>query len=449
MRDIVFFACFLAMLPAVFSRAVTGAMLWIWVALMSPSSYLYGFARSQPFNKYAVIATFIGLMIDKAKRKPYFDTHTILLILFFIQLSMSYFLAISDAGRNDDIYDRISKIFLLAMVMMSLVSNRLGIHGIVLAICLGLGIHGTLEGLRYVSTGGGHQIDPPGTFGDNNYFAVALMMLMPLLWYLSIYSKEKIIRISTKIAVVINLAAVVGSGSRGAMVGLAAVALLLVMQSKNKVPVLLAVILVGGIGLSLTTDDWRTRMLTVNSSEADGSFMGRVAAWKMNTVIAFDRPLTGGGFGVTTDPRVHSAYRTRFNGFSFFIDSGDAGGPLEAHSIYFQALGDTGFIGCGLFVGLLLTAFANLRAVGKMANGRPELAWAGDLAAMMRLGLIAYSVSGALLSLAYFETYYVYITLISVLRECVQREARVTAGTVQPTISRSRMPAQHAAARVA
>ena len=448
MRDIAFAVCFIAMLPAVVTRAITGVMLWIWVALMSPSSYLYGFARTQPFNKYAVIVTFIGLVLDKSKRKPYFDMHVILLILFFIQLSTSYFLAIGDDGRNDEIYDRISKIFLLAVVMVSLVSNRLGIHGIVLAITLGLGIHGTLEGLRYLYTGGGHKIEPPGTFGDNNYFAVALMMLMPLLWYVSIYSQQKIVRISTRIAVVINLAAVVGSGSRGAMAGLAAVALMLVMQSKNKVPVLLAVCLVGAIGLSLTTDDWRARMLTVNSAEADGSFMGRVAAWKMSTVIAFDRPLIGGGFGVTTNPRVHDAYRTRFNSFSFFMDTGEAGGPLEAHSIYFQALGETGFIGFGLFVGLLLTAFANLRAVGKLAKGRPDLAWAGDLAAMMRLGLIAYSVSGALLSLAYFETYYVYITLISVLRECVQREAKVAEVTVQPTIARSRMLAQHAVARV-
>ena len=189
-------------------------------------------------------------------------------------------------------------------------------------------------------------------------------------------------------------------------------------------------------------------MMTVNTAESDGSFLGRVAAWKMNTVIAFDRPLTGGGFGVTTDPRVHAAYRSRFNSFSFFMDTGEAGGPLEAHSIYFQALGDTGFIGFGLFVGLLATAYANLRAIAKMAKGRPDLAWAADLAAMMRLGLIAYSVSGALLSLTYFETYYVYITLISVLRECVQRETKIAAIAVQPTMSRSRLLAQQVAARV-
>ena len=277
---------------------------------------------------------------------------------------------------------------------------------------------------------------------------MALMMLIPLLWYLSTYSKQKIVQISTKIAVLINITTVVGSGSRGAMLGLGVVAASLVLQSKNKVPVLLAVCLVGGIGFSLTTDAWRARMTTINSAESDGSFMGRVAAWKMATVIAFDRPLIGGGFGVTGDPRVFDAYRSRFNTFSFFIDTGDMGAPLEAHSIYFQALGDTGFIGLGLFVGLLLTAFANLRTVGKLAKGRPDLAWAADLAAMMRLGLIAYSVSGALLSLAFFETYYVYITLISVLRDCVQREAKIAAVTMQPTVSRSRLLAQHATARV-
>jgi len=448
MRDLAFIVLFVSMLPAVFKRAATGVMLWIWVALVSPSAYVYGFARDISFNKFAAISTLIALLFDKTKRRPYFDTHVILLILFFIQLSISYFFAISAEARNDEIYDRVSKIFILAVVLVSLISTRLGIHGIILAICLGLGIHGTLEGLRYIATAGGHKIAPPANFGDNNTFAVTLMMLAPLLWYLSAYSKNKIVRITTRLAVGINVAAVVGSGSRGAVVGLATIALALILQSKNKIPMLLVVFVIGAAGLSLTTDEWRTRMDTINTAEQDGSFMGRVAAWKMNTVIAFDRPLTGGGFGVSIDPRVHDAYRSRFNAFSFSIDTGTLGGPLEAHSIYFQALGDTGFIGLALFLGLLATAYANIRAINRMAKGRPELTWASDLATWMRLGLIAYSVSGALLSLVYLETYYVYITLLSVLRDFVQRQAKTVVETVQPTISRSRMLAEQAAARV-
>ncbi len=448
MRDLAFIVLFVAMLPAVFKRAATGVMLWIWVALVSPNAYVYSFARDISFNKFAAISTLIALLFDKIKRRPYFDTHVILLILFFIQLSISYFFAISAEARNDEIYERVGKIFILAVVLVSLISTRLGIHGIILAICLGLGIHGTLDGLRYIATAGGHKISPPANFGDNNSFAVTLMMLAPLLWYLSVYSKEKIVRITTRLAVGINVAAVVGSGSRGAAAGLATIALALILQSKNKIPMLLAVLVIGAAGLSLTTDEWRTRMGTINTAEQDSSFMARVAAWKMNTVIAVDRPLTGGGFGVSTDPRVHDAYRSRFNSFSFFIDTGTLGGPLKAHSIYFQALGDTGFIGLALFLGLLATAYANIRAINRMAKGRPELTWASDLATWMRLGLIAYSVSGALLSLVYLETYYVYITLLSVLRDFVQRQAKTVVETVQPTISRSRMLAEQAAARV-
>ena len=448
MRDLAFIVLFVAMLPAVFKRAATGVMLWIWVALVSPNAYVYSFARDISFNKFAAISTLIALLFDKTKRRPYFDTHVILLILFFIQLSISYFFAISAEARNDEIYERVGKIFILAVVLVSLISTRLGIHGIILAICLGLGIHGTLDGLRYIATAGGHKISPPANFGDNNSFAVTLMMLAPLLWYLSVYSKEKIVRITTRLAVGINVAAVVGSGSRGAAAGLATIALALILQSKNKIPMLLAVLVIGAAGLSLTTDEWRTRMGTINTAEQDSSFMARVAAWKMNTVIAVDRPLTGGGFGVSTDPRVHDAYRSRFNSFSFFIDTGTLGGPLKAHSIYFQALGDTGFIGLALFLGLLATAYANIRAINRMAKGRPELTWASDLATWMRLGLIAYSVSGALLSLVYLETYYVYITLLSVLRDFVQRQAKTVVETVQPTISRSRMLAEQAAARV-
>ena len=128
-------------------------MLWIWIALMSPASYLFGFARGYPYNKFAVVITFLAVFFDKARRKPYIDTHVVLLGLFLIQLSVSYYFALSDTGRADELYDRITKIILLSAVMLPVVRDRFRIYCIVFAICLGLGIHGTLEGLRYLSTG--------------------------------------------------------------------------------------------------------------------------------------------------------------------------------------------------------------------------------------------------------------------------------------------------------
>ena len=79
----------------------------------------------------------------------------------------------------------------------------------------------------------------------------------------------------------------------------------------------------------------------------------------MNTVIALDRPLIGGGFSATTDPRVYAAYRSRFSDFNFFLDTGEPTGPLEAHSIYFQVLGDTGFVGFGPVVNVRKTDAAD------------------------------------------------------------------------------------------
>ena len=258
-------------------------------------------------------------------------------------------------------------------------------------------------------------------------------MLLPLLGYLSNYVVHKLVRFGARTAILVNIMTVVGSGSRGAMVGLAALVGVLILQSKNKFAMLGIVAVLGLGALSLTTSEWRERMGTVNSAETDGSFMGRVTSWKMNTVIALDRPLIGGGFSATTDPRVYAAYRSRFSDFNFFLDTGEPTGPLEAHSIYFQVLGDTGFVGFGLFIGLLVTGFANLRAVSKLAKGRPEFAWAGDLAAMLRLSMIAYCVSGALLSMAYFEMFYVVLTTISLLRECVAREVKAAPAAARPS----------------
>ena len=95
---------------------------------------------------------------------------------------------------------------------------------------------------------------------------------------------------------------------------------------------------------------------------------------------------------------------------------------IRDSSIYFEILGDTGFVGLGVFLAIMATGFNNLRVIRRLTVNRPEWAWATDLAYALRLTLVAYAVSGAALSMAYFELYYVFTTLISVLRKHVETE---------------------------
>ena len=93
--------------------------------------------------------------------------------------------------------------------------------------------------------------------------------------------------------------------------------------------------------------------------------------------VAMARPITGGGIGTFK--------RTAYAKFTPGVL------PLEAHSIYFQSLGDQGFIGFGLFLLVFALAYNSLARVRRKARRAPELKWAFDLATCLQLSLIAYA----------------------------------------------------------
>jgi hypothetical protein len=70
-----------------------------------------------------------------------------------------------------------------------------------------------------------------------------------------------------------------------------------------------------------------------------------------------------------------------------------------AHSIYFQVLGDHGFIGLGLYLAILVIAWRYAGRLARTATEGDE--WAAEFGRMARIALAAYCVAGAALSMAY------------------------------------------------
>ena len=120
--------------------------------------------------------------------------------------------------------------------------------------------------------------------------------------------------------------------------------------------------------------------------------MGRLNAWAMAYNLAKDR-LPGGGFEVIT-PGLFAKY---------------APDPLNlhaAHSIYFQVLGEHGFVGLFLFLLVWLLVWRAATRTVRDAREVADLQWAVRRCNMLKVSLIGYFVGGAFLSLAYFDVPY-------------------------------------------
>ena len=422
MRDLAFALVWLALLPLTFMSAHIGVLLWIWVALLSPNELLYGFMAGVQFNKIVAIITLGLIAVSKEKKDIYLDGTGVLLILFAIAATISWYGGIVSTPDATDLYQKLLKEIVLAFAIMAVMTTRHRIHLAVLTVAISFGFLAVKEGLIFLLTAGGHKVLGTGSVGDNNSLAAALLMTIPMMYYLARHSAVRVIRIGLLVALGLAVVTVIATFSRGGFVGLMVVGLFMVKNSRNKFGSFALVAATGVLIYMLAPESWFERLGTINDASDDGSFMGRVVAWKISWLIAMDHPLFGGGMHAVQRLLVWDTYRP----FLYLLDSVIRTPPADtmphaAHSTYFEVLGDTGFIGLALFLGVVGLGFWNCRSIMRMGRRHPSLTWAVDLGRMMQITLVVYCVTTALLSMGYFELFYIVVALLSRCRRTVKQ----------------------------
>jgi putative inorganic carbon (HCO3(-)) transporter len=416
MRDLVFMAFFAAYLPVVVRFPHVGAMLWAWLSFCSPDEYLFGFMTGLPLSKIVAVITLAALAMQRDGRRPYIDGIMAMMLAFVAVGLVSAILSITPLPTNWELFGKVGKIVILCFVLTVVVITRQRMQAMVLAIALGLAFNGVDEGLKVLVTAGGHHVLGVATMGDNNSFAVAMLMCMPLLLYLFNTSVNPLTRFALMSGEVLCGVAVIGTYSRGGFLGLLTFALGLIALNRNKIRNFIGVAVAGVVLLQFAPEAWFQRINTIGTAEVDTSFTDRITAWKVSLLIALDRPFFGGGFHAVQDTDVYLKYGKDLARVDFMASAPLRPVGMAAHSIYFEVLGDLGFTGLALFVGMLGLAIQSCSTIRRRARGHADMAWIVDLASMLRLSLIVYMVAGAALSFAYFEGVYVLAALLSVLR---------------------------------
>jgi probable O-glycosylation ligase (exosortase A-associated) len=250
--------------------------------------------------------------------------------------------------------------------------------------------------------------------------------------FLQLQVSSRWAKVGLLISMLLCVTAVVGTQSRGALLALVAMTLMLLFRGgRHKLLLSATIIVVGGALITFMPTTWDARMSTITNYEEDSSAMGRINAWWMAWHLASDRPL-GGGFDI-------------YNAPTFARYAPVPGDVHAAHSIYFQVLGEHGFVGLGLFLLLWITVWRSATWLRRTGRARRGAEWASDLGSMCQVSLVGYAVGGAFLSLAYFDLPYNLLVLVVVARRCVEREGLAVAkphdmvgrGVLQRTASES------------
>lgn len=401
-RDLILFAIVFGAIPFVLRRPFLGFLLWIWIGVMNPQQLTWGAARTFPFAMTVAIATFVGMVLNRNLIRFKGGAELALLIVLFLWMSLTTITAF-----NPDLaylmWDRVAKIQLMTLVGLLLVNTKKELDLTLWVLAVSIAYYGIKGGLFTLLTGGGHRVYGPGdsVVGDNNAIALALVMTIPLLVYLRSQAMNKWIRLGLVGASVLCGAAALGSQSRGAFVAVSAMLFFLWLKSRKKVLLAFMMILMIPPLIGFMPDSWERRMSTIGNYQMDQSAMQRLNSWETAINIANDRPLVGGGFNLTTAS-------------TFVKYSPRPEWVLVAHSIYFQMLGEHGWVGLVIFVMLWFVVWRRCARLVKTSRGRDDLAWLAALAPMIQVSLIAYLVGGAFLSLAYWDApYYLVVVLVS------------------------------------
>jgi probable O-glycosylation ligase (exosortase A-associated) len=428
MRDVALTLVIFGTLPFILWRPHIGVLVWSWIGFMNPHRLTWGFAYDMPFAMIVALVTLASVLMSREPKKVPWTRETIVLLIFLawmlVTTTQAMYPVLAWPHMNE-----VWKILLMVYVTMMLMQSKERINQLVWVIAMSLAFYGVKGGIFTIVHGGVYHVrGPEGSFiGGDNEMGLALIMTIPLLRYLQLTTPKAWLRAFLSAAMVLCAIATVGSQSRGALLGLCAMGAFLWLKSRNKVFTAILGALAIAVVLSVMPQQWYDRMSTIETYETDASAMGRINAWKMAFNMAKNRPL-GGGFN-------------SFREYSFILYAPDPDDPHDSHSIYFEVLGEHGFVGLGLFLMLGLMTWRSASWVIARAHRDREKRWAADLAAMVQVSMVGYASGGAFLGLAYFDLYYALIALVVLCKtllasDTVSRVAEPRQGAAPSSLAR-------------
>jgi probable O-glycosylation ligase (exosortase A-associated) len=311
-----------------------------------------------------------------------------------------------------EMFKKVMKVDFMILVALVLVVTRTQIMALTSVLVFSLGFYGLKGGIFTIITGGTFRVwGPAGTFIEgNNELALAIIICIPLMRFLQMQVRSKWARWGFGALMLLSAVAALGTQSRGALVAIVAMALMLWWRSGNKLGFSMLLVLLGTAIVAFMPSTWEMRMRSITEYEQDGSAMGRINAWWMAWNLAKSN-FAGGGFEIY-EPSVFQAY---------------APNPTDihaAHSIYFQVLGEHGFVGLILFIAVWICVWRMAEVIRRSGRENSATAWVADLGAMSQAALIGYLVGGMFLSLAYFDLPYNILVLVVASRRWLDRWQR-------------------------
>lgn len=392
MRDIVVLIFLTGCIGAAIKKPWWGVLSLAVFSYLNPHAYAWGFVRTLPV--YYILFLVVAFRTFTAKDKQPIPKDW--RVIFFILLWIYFLFTTTQAYFPNVAWQRfwfVTKIYIPFFFTLVLINTREKLYYLIVTIGISIGIVAFKGGIFAILTGFSYRVyGPPATqFEENNAFAVAMLISIPLLLLWQKRSTNPWIKKGVLFAIPVIYAASLSSWSRGALLTMAVLTLMLIWHSNRKILAIPLVVIGTFFVKDYLPQEWFGRMQTLETYNEDASAMGRLEAWRDGWNHTLQHPFTGTGFEGWMQVTMR-----------------------DWHSSYVEMFSEHGFIAFALWLSMILGSVISLTLLPRKTRNIKGMEWVTNYCFMVRASIICYMVGTAFLGLSYWDLIY-HLVFISVL----------------------------------
>ncbi len=418
---------------ASFVDAFYGLLLYNWYSFSSPLELTFGQLENTRLS--LIVGAVVALTTFHQRRQIVVKHRITLLAVFFVFVCFCSLAAQSrfSVGYILSELELLVKILIMCLIVPVLVTSVSRLRIFILVIAISAGFLGAYYGV-FGLFAGSRAIYGPGRIGDNNGYAVFLASLLPFIFYggrhFPLRMPDWLRGMITCGLLAANCLALVLTYSRGGFLAGSTVLLLLATRLRSRgarvfgwlIFVPFAAFSIWNV-LKVDPNLWRipqetakesivmttidgylerlsTLRLNVRDEESAGS---RMHFWKVALRMVEANPALGVGL---------NRYSHEYSNYDFL--EGKFGRVRAVHNTLLSVLSETGFLGFGCFVGMILVALwiqVQSRRRFREIEDPDVVNELSDYISMVRISLAGFLVGGTFVTTTYQEIFWALISI--------------------------------------
>lgn len=397
---------------------------YVWVDTFTPQNVAYVVLNQLPVAMIMGVVALGSYMLFDRRSPPPLSAQTMLMIgmTVWVNLTMVWAVAPTSAWEK---WDWAVKTLAFATFIPFVIRSRVQIEAFAQTYVFSLAANFVPFGLKTMISGGGYGQNL-GLQGGNSGLAeggllsTVCLMAVPLAIHLASHSqlipRMKLLPLAYWFIASLAVITAVGTYERSALIGIVAMAAFMWIRSKNKFFFGLVGVVVALLMVYMTSSAWNQRVATIGDFEHENSAYTQILVWRWVLEFTATHPL-GGGFQTYVINHIDFPATATQPATTEFARA--------YHSIYFETLGEQGYPGLFMFLGLVGLTFYKLHQIGKQARDYPELAWVRSLSGALQSGLAVFMSAGAFVGIAFQPMFWYFIAMSISLNAYVWRIQRL------------------------